>query len=135
MHKWAKLGVDYTGEKSFTDELAFEGMPVEPIVFTNNSKNDMINFLWSLVKDHRITIPAKLTELKSQMLEQQRIVTTAHVRYEHPTGHHDDQFWALCICCYTARSALSTELIGIGAEDDELIKISKATSGIRFVDG
>lgn len=136
-YRWARLGVDYTTEKSFSDELKMEGMRIEEMVFTNNSKNDMIHFLWNLVKEKRITVPARFTELKSQMLEQLRVVTSSHIRYEHPSGRHDDQFWALAICCYTARQLLITDAPhSLSPRDIEAMqRASLPQSSIRVVDG
>lgn len=129
IYKWRKMAIDYTTEKSFADQLELSGIPLEKVNFTNPTKNDMISNLWNLVKDRRITIPTQYTELKSQMLEQQRIQLTSNVRYEHPQGRHDDQFWALCLCCYVAKLNLMVEPAAVFEYEEE----EQPESSIRVV--
>ena len=88
------------------EAYTMRGVPVTPIKFTNLNKNVMINWFTYLVISKKIRMPRKFVELKSQILEQRRLVTSANVKYEHPQGQHDDQFWALCLCCYVARKEL-----------------------------
>jgi hypothetical protein len=101
-----KIFVDSTNEKSFAERLQRIGISVDPLHFTAPLKHDMVSYTLMIRSEDRLDIPVDgpfITELRSQIAEQERLLTTATIRYDHPEGHHDDLLWALCLLCYGAK--------------------------------
>lgn len=72
------------------EDLARDGVPVEPIKFTNENKKQLIEKLanWIELKHIRIlNLEETINELNSFTYE---ISSTGKVRYEAPVGFHDD---------------------------------------------
>jgi len=101
-----KIIVDSTNEKSFAERLQRIGIMVNPLHFTAPLKHDMVSYTLMIRTENRLDIPVEgpfIHELKSQIAEQERLLTTSTIRYDHPEGHHDDLLWALCLLCYGAK--------------------------------
>jgi hypothetical protein len=101
-----KIVIDATNEKAFAESLSRIGLNIEETHFTAPLKNDMVSYLLILRGQRRLAIPTSgpfIDELRQQMREQERILTTSTIRYQHPEGRHDDLFWALCMMCYGAK--------------------------------
>lgn len=108
-----KLVVDATNEKAFAERLQNIGLPVEPIHFTAPLKHDMISYVLMLAGSRRIQIPRVgpfMPELQRQLKEQERLITTATIRYDHPADRHDDLLWAFCLMCYGAKPWLEGQV-------------------------
>ncbi|MHB1910208.1 MAG: phage terminase large subunit family protein [Nitrososphaerales archaeon] len=85
------------------------GIKAEPIAFTVQSKDEMINFVRALLQRARsksapyLELPRSgkfVEELKVQIKEQERITSSLNYpKYDSPQGAHDDLLWTLCIAC------------------------------------
>ena len=88
----ASVVIDATGlGDPIVDDLARMGIPVDPIKFTNDSKRQLIEKMvnWiELKRVHMINIPETVTELSNFTYDISEV--TGKVRYEAPTGFHDD---------------------------------------------
>ena len=101
-----KLSIDATGVgvKIEEDLKRSLGSVVEGVVFTNSSKEYLINNLRGLFQDKRIQIPYE-RKLIVQLHSLQRIITASgNFRYSHESGGHDDEVWALALACSGQRS-------------------------------
>jgi len=101
--EFLKIGFDETGNTAlgylFSQDL--EDI-MEPIHFTNPMKLDTIRVI-SYLKDLGILRLEANDPVIRQMDEQQKVISPAGFqRYEHPSGTHDDRFWALGLACYVA---------------------------------
>lgn len=108
------LGVDQgkAGEPVIENYLS-KKINTKGISFTAQRKNDMINFTRALLQGALNKSPPYLflpqsgrfvEELKTQMKEQERIVTAnAYPKYDSPRGAHDDLLWSLSIALYVSR--------------------------------
>jgi len=114
---WRVLGVDETSMgEPLVESYKTMGLNVEGIKFTLITKDEMIKYTRSLLQNKMLSIGTRgADELRAQIKEQEMIITVSagndpdnrRYRYGHPQGRHDDQFWALCIACYTARPWLT----------------------------
>jgi hypothetical protein len=100
------LGVDESAVGGpVIEELKALGLYVNPCKFTNYSKDAMIQDVRLALEDKKLIIPRKGSgKLLEQIHGQERSVSQAgNTIYQHPSGGHDDLFWALCIAMYAAK--------------------------------
>ena len=88
------------------------GLKVEGVRFTLVTKAEMVELLRALLDSGQLEIPRHggplFVELRTQIKEQEVLIgASENPRFEHPTGRHDDLFWALAISCYVARPWLT----------------------------
>ncbi|MBI2184987.1 MAG: hypothetical protein HYU39_08535 [Thaumarchaeota archaeon] len=104
-HELLQLGVDATNEVSFSERLRSLGLPVKPVRFTMSLKQELVSDVMLFLSQKRLSIPSRgAEELLAQMREQERIISQAgSIRYEHPSGRHDDVFWAFAIMVHLAK--------------------------------
>ena len=108
-YRWRMLGIDRsTVGDAVMEEYEAKGIPVDGVLFTAQSKHDMVQFMLMLLQQKRLRLPRKgVEELKAQIVEQERIFSPSGiVKYEHPEKRHDDQFWALCLALHVAKETL-----------------------------
>jgi hypothetical protein len=66
----------------------------------------MIGLVKGLFNQEKLVVHDK--DLFREILEQERKISDAgNVLYQHPTGFHDDRFWALCYACSVASYSLA----------------------------
>lgn len=108
---WTKLGVDRSGiGDSVVEEYAYEN--AEGIVFTQKTKEEMIEHIILLRQQGKLILPSKGVEkLIQQIEEQERIITDAgNVKFKHPASGHDDLLWALALACRVAKQEMEKPL-------------------------
>lgn len=99
----AKLCVDSTGMGAFpAEELArkWGKHRVEPVKFTQNSKEEMASTLYENFARSTIKIPQEQKDLIKDIMTLRRIITPAgNVRYDapHTSSGHADSAWALAL--------------------------------------
>lgn len=101
-----KCMVDATSEKAFSERLQLIGLPVEPLHITAGIKEDGISYVLQLRGRNQLAISNRgpfMGELRRQMGEQERTVKGDNIKYNHPTGRHDDAFTALWLMCRAAK--------------------------------
>lgn len=87
---WPEVIYDATGVGSaITDFLSTE-LNVFPFVFTNNSKNDIVNKLIMACEMNEIEIPNIITIKNEFQLFQFNMTKTGKIAYSAPDGKHDD---------------------------------------------
>lgn len=108
---WTKLGVDRSGiGDSVVEEYAYEN--AEGIVFTQKTKEEMIEHIILLRQQGKLILPVRGAEkLIQQIEEQERVITDAgNVKFRHPTSGHDDLLWALALACRVAKQEMEKPL-------------------------
>lgn len=110
-YHWSRMGVDATGfGDSMPEALRAKGIPNTAVNFSNKWKNDGMMLLKILVHEKRIRIPKEMSDLKTQMLEQQEIFgapgTTSAKKFAHPANRHDDLLWSMILALDQARQVL-----------------------------
>lgn len=97
-----KVYIDSTGVGSAVVELFQRvlGSIVEPVMFTNNSKEFMISNLKLLFERKQLAIP-DIQKLFDQLIHLNRSLTRTNlVSFAHEKGDHDDYVWSLALACY-----------------------------------
>lgn len=87
----AVVYLDATGiGDPIADDLLRDGVPVEPIKFTNESKKQLVERLSVYIEQkriHMINIPETLNEFEAFTYD---MSSSGKIRYEAPVGFHDD---------------------------------------------
>jgi phage FluMu gp28-like protein len=79
------------------------GVPqAEGVTFTQNSKMHMAQTLKQRLTEHTLKIPYDRVLLDELNTEQYEYTKTGKITLHHPTGTHDDRFWALALATNAA---------------------------------
>ena len=111
---------DATSEKAFAERLQIIGLPIEPLHITGTVKEDGVSYVLQLRGAGKLGISTRgpfMGELRRQMAEQERTVKGNTIRYDHPSGRHDDAFTALWLMCRAAKpymEELDFRIQGVG---------------------
>jgi len=97
------IGFDRTGVGDAAIEL-FDviTLPMEPIVMTNNRKIECVNAVQTMFQTGQLKISSKSPVREQLEMQQVKKSTAGNLIYEHPSGTHDDLFWALAYAAYVA---------------------------------
>lgn len=98
-----QIGIDRSGVGDGAIELFdTSALPLVPIVMTIQRKLDIIHIMRILLNIGRLKVE-RGSDLEKEITEQQEEITNAgNPTYKHPTGKHDDRFWALGYACLVA---------------------------------
>jgi hypothetical protein len=98
----AVVYLDATGVGDpIADDLLRDGVPVEPVKFSNESKKQLIERLSVYIEQKRIrllNIPESIQELNSFTYD---VSSTGKIRYEAPKGFHDDIVMATALAVWS----------------------------------
>lgn len=108
-HGQGRLKVDATGVgQPIIDDLESRGLFIEPITFTEATKNNLITNLAIGIEQQRLKIP-NIPELINELnLFGYEITKTGRVRYGAPEGYHDDCVMALALAWWDMGTRLSS---------------------------
>ena len=97
------IGFDRTGVGDAAIEL-FDviTLPLEPIVMTNNRKIECVNAVQTMFQTGQLKISSKSPVREQIEMQQVKKSAAGNLIYEHPSGTHDDLFWALAYAAYVA---------------------------------
>jgi len=110
--KFQKLVVDKTGiGDAVVDEMQYINIPnVEGVFLTEPVKEDILNHLKFVMEKKQLGILGDDAQLIAQLNEQQceylkpkTAQERIHLKFWHPQGRHDDQFFALALACHASR--------------------------------
>lgn len=100
------IGYDRLGVGDGAKQLFSKEIPLRDIISSQPNKLDMISLVKGLFDQERLMVHDK--DLFREILEQERKISDAgNVLYQHPTGFHDDRFWALCYACAMASHSMA----------------------------
>lgn len=106
LEKMKAIGYDRLGVGDGAKQLFSKQIPLRDIVSSMTNKFDMISLVKGLFDQEKLTVHDK--DLFREILEQERKISDAgNVLYQHPTGFHDDRFWALCYACSVASYSIA----------------------------
>lgn len=97
------IGFDRTGVGDAAIEL-FDTitLPMEPIVMTNNRKIECVNAVQTMFQTGQLKISSKSPVREQLEMQQVKKSAAGNLIYEHPSGTHDDLFWALAYAVYVS---------------------------------
>ena len=117
------IGYDRIGIGDGARELFSKQLPLRDIVSSQPNKFDMISLVKGLFDQDRLMVHDE--NLYREILEQEKKISDAgNLIYQHPTGFHDDRFWALCYACSVASHSMS----GVARPRVAVQKASRHTS-------
>lgn len=100
------IGYDRLGVGDGAKQLFNKEIPLRDIISSQPNKLDMISLVKGLFDQERLLVHDK--DLFREIMEQERKISEAgNVLYQHPTGFHDDRFWALCYACAMASHSMA----------------------------
>ena len=100
------IGYDRLGVGDGAKQLFSRTIPLRDIISSQPNKLDMISLVKGLFDQERLVVHDK--DLFKEIMEQERKISEAgNVLYQHPTGFHDDRFWALCYACSAASHSMA----------------------------
>ena len=97
------IGFDRTGVGDAAIEL-FDTitLPMEPIIMTNNRKIECVNAVQTMFQTGQLKIGSKSPVREQLEMQQVKKSSAGNLIYEHPSGTHDDLFWALAYAVFVA---------------------------------
>jgi hypothetical protein len=106
LERMKAIGYDRLGIGDGAKQLFSKEIPLRDIISSQTNKLAMIGLVKGLFNQDKLVVHDK--DLFREILEQERKISDAgNVLYQHPTGFHDDRFWALCYACSFASYSLS----------------------------
>lgn len=110
----AELIFDATGVGSgLSDMMINYGITANPYVFTNESKNDLINTLALSIEHQEIEIPNIQTVVNEMSIYTYTLTRTNKISYNAPAGSHDDIVCALALANWYRKNNNATGDIGV----------------------
>ena len=99
-----KVYVDITKHgEYFIQDMHEAGIPeAEGIIFTQRRKQEMAQLLRQRIQEGKLRIPYDRELLNELNTERYMLTKTGAIKFYHPEGTHDDQFWALALAVYAA---------------------------------
>ena len=106
IEKMKAIGYDRLGIGDGARQLFSKEVPLRDIISSQTNKLAMIGLVKGLFTQEKLIVHDK--DLFREILEQEKKISDAgNILYQHPTGFHDDRFWALCYACSVASYSLS----------------------------
>lgn len=106
LERMKAIGYDRLGVGDGAKQLFSKQIPLRDIISSQPNKLDMISLVKGLFDQDKLIVHDK--DLFREILEQERKISDAgNVLYQHPSGFHDDRFWALCYACSVASYSIS----------------------------
>lgn len=101
-----KVYVDITKHgEYFIEDMHEAGIPeAEGIIFTQRRKQEMAQLLRQRIQERRLRIPYDRQLLNELNIERYTLTKSGAIKFHHPEGTHDDQFWALALAVYAAET-------------------------------
>jgi len=109
--RFSKIIVDKSGVGDpIVEELENIGLRnVEGIVLTDTNKEEILSNLKIQMEQKRLAITdympliMQMNEQQYEYLKPKTAQERIHLKFKHPSGHHDDMLWALALAVYGAR--------------------------------
>jgi phage FluMu gp28-like protein len=73
------------------------------IMLSLPKKQEVMVYLKQLMQNGQVHIPYDRELISELNLEQYEIMKTGQIRFDHPTGTHDDRLWAFARAVYASR--------------------------------
>ena len=106
LERMKAIGYDRLGIGDGAKQLFSKEIPLRDIISSQTNKLAMIGLVKGLFNQEKLVVHDK--DLFREILEQEKKISDAgNILYQHPTGFHDDRFWALCYACSVASYSLA----------------------------
>jgi phage FluMu gp28-like protein len=100
-----KILVDMTGIGEYiVEDMKNAGInATEGIKFTQETKQEMAQWLKQCMVDKRLKIPYDSNLIAELNIERFELTKEGKIKFSHPEGTHDDRFWSLALAAYATR--------------------------------
>jgi len=99
--------VDATRDNKLVADLERDGINVEPVQFGPERKRQLIERLMTAIESETLTIPDIPPLISELQVFEYESTRAGNVRYQAPTGHHDDCVDALALALHAGGSTAS----------------------------
>jgi phage FluMu gp28-like protein len=107
-----KILVDQTGIGDYiTEDMQNAGITnTQGIKFTQETKQQIAQWLKQAMTEKRLHIPYDSNLIAELNTERYELTKDGKTHFSHPTGTHDDRFWALALAAYATRTEPTPKL-------------------------
>jgi len=110
--------VDQTGVGEAVIEQAKGTVPnVEGVILTAPAKQEILGYLKLMMQEKRVLFPYELDFLQELNVERFELSKSGQILFSHPSGTHDDRFWAFALAVYATRAGTSGSMIPVKRSD------------------
>ena len=100
-----KFLVDQTGVGEAVLEQAQKTVPnIEGVILTAPSKQEILGYLKLMMQERRILFPYELDFLQELNIERYELTKVGQIQFSHPSGTHDDRFWAFALAVFATKA-------------------------------
>lgn len=100
-----KFLLDQTGVGEAVVEQAKKTVPnLEGIVLTAPSKQEILGYLKLIMQEKRVLFPYELDFLQELNVERFELTKSGQIQFSHPSGTHDDRFWAFALAVFATKT-------------------------------
>lgn len=107
-----KIYVDSSGVGDYiTEDMTNTGLDnIEGISFTQEKKQELGQWLKQVITEKNLLIPYDSELIAELNLEHYELTKDGKIRFSHPSGTHDDRFWALALAVFASRTQTPPKL-------------------------
>jgi phage FluMu gp28-like protein len=100
-----KFLVDQTGVGEAVLEQAKKTVPnIDGVILTAPSKQEILGYLKLMMQERRILFPYELDFLQELNIERYELTKAGQIQFSHPSGTHDDRFWAFALAVFATKT-------------------------------
>jgi len=110
--------LDQTGVGEAVLEQAKDTVPnIEGVILTAPGKQEILGYLKLMMQEKRVLFPYELDFLQELNVERFELTKSGQIQFSHPSGTHDDRFWAFALAVYATRAGTSGSMIPVRRSD------------------
>jgi phage FluMu gp28-like protein len=99
-----KFLLDQTGVGEAVVEQAKKTVPnLEGVILSAPAKQEILGYLKLMMQEKRVLFPYELDFLQELNVERFELTKSGQIQFSHPSGTHDDRFWAFALAVYASR--------------------------------
>jgi phage FluMu gp28-like protein len=101
--------LDQTGVGEAVVEQAKKTVPnLEGVILSAPAKQEILGYLKLMMQEKRVLFPYELDFLQELNVERFELTKSGQIQFSHPSGTHDDRFWAFALAVYASRTPDTT---------------------------
>jgi phage FluMu gp28-like protein len=109
-----RILVDQTGVGEAVVERAQKIVPnLEGVILSAPQKQDILGYLKLMMQEKRVLFPYELDFIQELNVERFELSKSGQILFSHPSGTHDDRFWAFALAVYATRAGTSGSMIPV----------------------
>ncbi len=100
-----RILIDRTGVgEVFVEEAVKSGLKnAQGIHLSVQKKEEVMVYLKQLMQNGQVHIPYDMEFINELNVERYEMMKTGQIKFDHPTGTHDDRLWAFALAVYASR--------------------------------